>query len=97
MENEAETMQSKYPKAKNLQLYLDTLSHYADAVRKEQRKTERFIAEIPDQRVREIACYRLLEGLTWQEIAELMNLSFRYVQRLWSQYRDGKESTEKRC
>ena len=94
LENEAVTVQRKYPNAKSLPVYLEVLSHRAELIREELRRTEELIASIPDLRMREIACYRLLEGLTYREIAEMMHLNSRYVQRLWRPY--GKESTEKR-
>ena len=96
LENEALEIQRRYPNARSLPAYLDTLSRITEDRREELRQTERFIAGIPDQRVREIACYRLLEGMTYSEIAEIMRYSCRHVQRLWRPY-NGKKSTAKRC
>lgn len=88
LENEANEVQVRYPNAKTLPAYLDTLSRLAEAVRAEQKRTEEFIASIPDHRVREIAVYRLLEGLTFEEISEIMQYSSFYIQRLWRPFRD---------
>lgn len=88
LENEANEVQVRYPNAKTLPAYLDTLSRLAEAVRAEQKRTEEFIASIPDLRVREIAVYRLLEGLTFEEIADITQYSSSHIQRLWRPYRE---------
>ena len=52
LENEAQEAQRRYPKAKSLPAYLDTLSRIAEDLREELRRTEQFITSILDQRVR---------------------------------------------
>lgn len=99
IEKEARELRSNYRDSENAAAYLDLLTGRVEELREEQRRISEFIASIPDERVKEIACYRLFEGLTYQEIGGLMHYSPRYVRLLWRPYKDwfyGKESASKR-
>ena len=100
LEEHAQDIQNRYPNAKRLSEYLELLSHLAEQRKAELLEIKRFIAGIRDPTAREIAAYRLFEGMTYKEIAALVQYCPHHVQRIWKPYREqyyGKESTEKRC
>lgn len=95
----AQDIQSRFPDSSHLPEFLDLLSRLAEQRKAELREILSFITGIRDPPAKEIAVYRLLEGMTYKEIAALVGFCPRHVRRIWKPYKDqfnGKESTEKR-
>lgn len=57
----------------------------ADRKRKAERlkiKVERLIALVPDQRQKDILRLKYIKGMTWEQVAYVMNYSYRHTTRI---------------
>lgn len=88
---EAKEMQRKYPDANSLPEYLEVLEQLFDQRKAELEEILSFIDSIEDQRMKQIAWSRLIDGLSYEQIAGMLHISIAYVQRLWKPYRKAAE------
>lgn len=86
LQAEAEEVQRRYPNAPALPDYMSVIEEHVDRLRDQLRETIQFVDSIQDPRANEIGWLRLVEGLTYAEIADIMGYTSRHVQRLWKPY-----------
>lgn len=98
LQAEAEEVQRRYPNAPALSDYMSAIEEHVDRLRDQLRETIQFVDGIPDPRANEIGWLRLVEGLSFREIAAIMGYTSRHVQRIWKPYQAVllQESTDKR-
>ena len=94
-QEQAREMQRKYPNSKQLPAYLELLERLFEQRKAELEEILCSIDAIEDQRIKQIAWSRLIDGLTYEEIAGMLHISSTYVQRLWKPYRESWEDHHK--
>ena len=85
---EAEEVQRRYPNAPALPDYLAVIEEHVGKLKERLRDMIQFVDGIEDPRVNEIAWLRLVEDLSFTEIAAIMGYTSRHVQRIWKPYRE---------
>ena len=88
LQAEAEEVQRRYPNAPALPDYLAVIEEHVDRLKERLRDMIQFVDGIEDPRVNEIAWLRLIEDLSFAEIAAIMGYTSRHVQRIWKPYRE---------
>lgn len=88
LQAEAEEVQRRYPNAPALPDYLAVIEEHVGKLKERLRDMILFVDGIEDPRVNEIAWLRLIEDLSFTEIAAIMGYTSRHVQRIWKPYRE---------
>lgn len=88
LQAEAEEVQRRYPNAPALSDYMSAIEEHVDRLRDQLRETIQFVDSIQDPRANEIGWLRLVEDLSFTEIAAIMGFTSRHVQRIWKPYRE---------
>ena len=88
LQAEAEEVQRRYPNAPALPDYLTVVDEHVGRLKEQLRDMILFVDGIEDPRANEIAWLRLVEDLTFAEIATIMGYTSRHVQRIWRPYRE---------
>ena len=83
---EAEIISTKkrFPQSKEAPRYISLLEGYIDELRSTESRMNAYIAGIEDERIRQVVKYRVVDGMTVEEIADIMNYSDRMIKRLWA-------------
>lgn len=88
LQAEAVEMQRRYPNAAALPDYLAAVDAHVGKLKERLRDMILFVDGIEDQIANEIAWLRLVEDLTFAEIATITGYTSRHVQRIWRPYRE---------
>lgn len=88
LQAEAEEVQRRYPNAPALPDYLAAVDAHVGKLKERLRDMILFVDGIEDPRASEIGWLRLVEDLTFAEIAAIMGYTSRHVQRIWKPYRE---------
>lgn len=77
-------LQKINPRSKEIPKYISLLKRYIEQLRSADLELHAYVNSIKDERVRQVVKLRAIDGMTVEEVAEIMHYSDRMVKRLWA-------------
>ena len=78
----------QYPKIGTARQFIKLLKSDIAKLDKEKRQILERVDAIPDDRQRQVAQYRLIDGMKFDEIAETMFYNVKTIFRIWREVKD---------
>lgn len=82
--NTAIGLQKISPRSKAIPKYISFLERCIENLRSADVELHAYVDSIEDERVRQVVKLRAVDGLTVEQVAEIMHYSDRMVKRLWA-------------